>query len=68
MQMKKLIFAATVIVFAFSYTTSPQAQTGTQTTKSATKTATQNPGATTNVRRAGGGCASARGKMSGKPC
>jgi len=65
--MKKLIFAATVAVFAFSYATNPQAQTSTQTTKSATKTATQNPGAK-NLQRAGGGCASAKGKMSGKSC
>jgi len=65
--MKKLIFAAIAVVFAFSYATSPQAQTGTQTTKSANKTA-QNPGATKNLQRAGGGCASHKGKMSGKPC
>ena len=44
--MKKLMFAASVVVFAFSYATSPQAQTSTQrqTTKAATKAATQNSG------------------------
>jgi hypothetical protein len=35
--MKRLIFAATVAVIGISYTTSLQAQTSTQTTKSASK-------------------------------
>jgi len=35
--MKRLIIAATVAVIGLSYTTSLQAQTSTQTTKSATK-------------------------------
>ena len=35
--MKRLIVAVTVAVVGLSYTTSLQAQTGTQTTKSATK-------------------------------
>jgi len=68
--MKKLIFAATVIVFAFSYTTSLQAQNSTQRTKGATKTATQNFGAPMAGPgwRAGAGCYGGRAKMSGKNC
>jgi hypothetical protein len=73
--MKKLIFAATVMVCAFSYTTSLQAQTNTQNTKATkatTKTATQNSGATTPGRapawRAGAGCYSGPAKMSGRNC
>jgi hypothetical protein len=40
------MFAASVAVFAFSYATSPQAQTSTQTqtTKATTKATTQNSG------------------------
>ena len=44
--MKRLIFAATVAVIGLSYTTSLQAQTSTQTTKSATKNKTAKNGAT----------------------
>jgi hypothetical protein len=43
---KRLIFAATVAVIGLSYTTSLQAQTSTQTTKSATKNKTTKNGAT----------------------
>ena len=57
--MKQLLFAATVAVIGLSYTTSLQAQTSTQTTKSATKNkttknvATQTSGAkpTSNVKK-----------------
>jgi hypothetical protein len=68
--MKKLIFAASVVVFAFFYANSLQAQSGTQRTKGATKTATQNPGAPMAGPgwRAGAGCYGGRAKMSGRNC
>jgi hypothetical protein len=44
--MNRLIFAATVAVIGLSYMTSLQAQTNTQTTKSATKNKTTKNGAT----------------------
>jgi len=65
----RLILAATLLVFVLSHATSLQAQTGTQPTKGATKTATPNPGSRKYIRRPGsyGSGAARRGacKMSG---
>jgi hypothetical protein len=69
--MKRLICAATVVLFGLSATTGLHAQTSTPKAKAGMqKTGMQTTGGAKgkNMMRAGGGCNSRAAQMSGKPC
>jgi hypothetical protein len=65
--MKKLIFATTVVVFAFSYATSLQAQTSTQPSKATTK-ATKATKAAPKKAAGPTECEQGRGEATGTHC